>query len=124
MRAKQIVKVATVLLRFRNGVIGTIEDIPSIVETRAIDKVVVNLADARGKLPMEKLLEMRLGGVSFAAQVIGTLGGVVFATLGGTIVYGAIRMTVGLRIDQENEFNGADLSIHKITSTPERETVG
>jgi Amt family ammonium transporter len=65
-----------------------------------------------------------LGGVSLVAQVIGTLGGVVFATLGGTIVYGAIRMSVGLRIDQENEFNGADLSIHKITSTPERETVG
>ncbi|SEI39168.1 ammonium transporter [Paraburkholderia diazotrophica] len=65
-----------------------------------------------------------LGGVSLVAQVIGTLGGVVFAALGGTIVYGAIRMSVGLRIDQENEFNGADLSIHKITSTPERETVG
>ena len=65
-----------------------------------------------------------LGGVSFTAQVIGTLAGIVFATLGGTIVYGAIRMTVGLRIDQENEFNGADLSIHKITSMPERETVG
>jgi ammonium transporter, Amt family len=65
-----------------------------------------------------------LGGVSFGAQVLGTVSGVVFATLGGTVVYGAIRMTVGLRIDQENEYNGADLSIHKITSTPERETVG
>src|SRR5262249_48818775 len=43
----------------------TIEDIPSIVETRSIDKVVVSLADARGKLPMDKLLGMRLGGVEF-----------------------------------------------------------
>lgn len=50
---------------FNPGIIGTIEDIPSIVRSRAIDKVVVSLADARGKLPMQKLLEMRLGGVAF-----------------------------------------------------------
>src|SRR5207247_6786709 len=50
---------------FNPGVIGTIEDIPSIVQTRSIDKVVVSLADARGKLPMEKLLDMRLAGVAF-----------------------------------------------------------
>jgi len=48
------------------GVIGTIEDIPSIVRTRHVDRVVVSLADARGKLPMDKLLEMRLDGVSFS----------------------------------------------------------
>jgi Amt family ammonium transporter len=64
-----------------------------------------------------------LGGVSFAAQVIGTLGGIAIATAGGTLVYGAIRMTVGLRLGQEEEFDGADLSIHRISSTPERETV-
>jgi Amt family ammonium transporter len=65
-----------------------------------------------------------LGGVSFWAQVVGTLAGIVVATVGGTVVYGAIRATVGLRLDQEDEFNGADLSIHRITSTPERESVG
>lgn len=48
------------------GVIGTIEDIPSIVRARGVDRVVVSLADARGKLPMDKLLEMKLAGVSFA----------------------------------------------------------
>ena len=48
------------------GVIGTIEDIPSIVRARGVDRVVVSLADARGTLPMEKLLEMKLDGVSFA----------------------------------------------------------
>jgi sugar transferase (PEP-CTERM system associated) len=48
------------------GVIGTIEDIPSIVRARNVDRVVVSLADARGKLPMDKLLEMKLDGVSFA----------------------------------------------------------
>ncbi|WP_027796489.1 ammonium transporter [Paraburkholderia acidipaludis] len=64
-----------------------------------------------------------MGGVSFWAQAVGTVGGIVVATLGGTIVYGALKLTVGLRIDQEEEYNGADLSIHKITATPERETV-
>lgn len=47
------------------GVIGTIEDIPRIVGERQVDRVVVSLADARGKLPMDKLLEMKLDGVTF-----------------------------------------------------------
>ena len=47
------------------GVIGTIEDIPAIARARSVDAVVVSLSDARGKLPMEKLLEMKLEGVSF-----------------------------------------------------------
>jgi sugar transferase (PEP-CTERM system associated) len=47
------------------GVIGTVDDISSIIKTRSVDRVVVSLADARGKLPMEKLLEMKLQGVSF-----------------------------------------------------------
>jgi sugar transferase (PEP-CTERM system associated) len=47
------------------GVVGTIEDIPSIVRARGVDRVVVSLADARGKLPMDKLLEMKLDGVTF-----------------------------------------------------------
>ena len=47
------------------GVVGTIDDIPSIARARAVDRVVVSLADARGKLPMDKLLEMKLEGVSF-----------------------------------------------------------
>jgi sugar transferase (PEP-CTERM system associated) len=48
------------------GVIGTIEDIPAIVRARGVDQVVVSLSDARGKLPMDKLLEMKLEGVQFA----------------------------------------------------------
>jgi Amt family ammonium transporter len=63
-----------------------------------------------------------LGGVSFAAQVAGTLFGIAVAVVGGLLVYGVLRATVGLRVSQEAEFNGADLSIHKISSTPERET--
>ena len=48
------------------GIIGTVDDIPSLVKTLQVDRVVVSLSDARGKLPMEKLLDMRTGGVSFA----------------------------------------------------------
>ena len=47
------------------GVIGTIADIPAIVRARSVDQVVVSLSDARGKLPMEKLLDMKLDGVQF-----------------------------------------------------------
>ncbi len=47
------------------GVIGAIEDIPAIVRARQVDRVVVSLSDARGKLPMDKLLELRLDGVNF-----------------------------------------------------------
>jgi FlaA1/EpsC-like NDP-sugar epimerase len=50
---------------FNPAVIGTIDDIPEIVRSQAIDRVVVSLADARGKLPMDKLLEMRTAGVTF-----------------------------------------------------------
>ncbi|MCP3721860.1 ammonium transporter [Paraburkholderia sp. EG287A] len=64
-----------------------------------------------------------LGGVSLGAQIVGTLAGIVIAFLGGLVVYGLLRKFVGLRIDREQEFNGTDLSIHKITATPERETV-
>ncbi len=62
-----------------------------------------------------------LGGVTFSAQLIGTLLGVGWALLGGFVVYGAIRAITPLRLTQEEEFAGADLSIHKIGATPERE---
>ena len=62
-----------------------------------------------------------LGGVSFMSQLIGTLMGIAIAVVGGLIVYGGIKAMVGIRLDQEEEFNGADLSIHKISATPEGE---
>jgi ammonium transporter, Amt family len=62
-----------------------------------------------------------LGGVSLGAQVLGTLLGVAWALASGFVVYGLIRFTIGLRLSQEEEFDGADLSIHRITATPERE---
>ncbi|WP_066153121.1 MULTISPECIES: ammonium transporter [Hydrogenophaga] len=62
-----------------------------------------------------------LGGVSFGAQLLGTAMGVTWALLGGTVVYGLLKLTLGLRLDQEEEYDGADLSIHKISATPDRE---
>ena len=63
-----------------------------------------------------------LGGVSFMSQLIGTLMGIAIAVVGGLIVYGGIKAMVGIRLDQEEEFNGADLSIHKISATSENES--
>ncbi|MFA6903618.1 MAG: ammonium transporter [Gallionellaceae bacterium] len=63
-----------------------------------------------------------LGGVSFMSQLVGTLLGVGIAFVGGYAVYFVISKTVGIRLTAEEEFNGADLSIHKITATPERES--
>ena len=63
-----------------------------------------------------------LGNVSFMAQLIGTILGVAIAFIGGYVVYGLLKKTIGIRLDEEEEFNGADLSIHRITATPERET--
>ncbi len=62
-----------------------------------------------------------LGGVSLAAQLIGTGLGVVIALAGGFLVYGALKAVVGIRLDREQEFNGSDLSIHKIGATSEHE---
>nr|WP_194956785.1 ammonium transporter [Enterovibrio baiacu] len=60
-----------------------------------------------------------LGGVSFMSQLIGTIAGVVVAFVGGWIVYTAVDKTAGIRMTEEDEYNGADLAIHKIASTSE-----
>ena len=62
-----------------------------------------------------------LGGVSLGAQVIGTALGVGWALLGGLVVYGLLKRLMGLRLSPEEEYDGADLSIHKIGATPDRE---
>jgi Amt family ammonium transporter len=60
-----------------------------------------------------------LGGISLAAQAIMTGLAIVIALIGGTVVYGALKAFVGIRLDQEEEYNGADLTIHRITATPD-----
>ncbi|WP_286742648.1 ammonium transporter [Aquabacterium sp. UBA2148] len=62
------------------------------------------------------------GGVSLLTQTVGTLGVVAFALLSGGLVYGVLNKAMGLRLSQEEEFEGADLSIHRIKATPEHET--
>ncbi|NND90285.1 MAG: ammonium transporter [Granulosicoccus sp.] len=58
-----------------------------------------------------------LGGVSLVSQTIGTLLGIAVATAGGFVVYGVLKALIGIRLSEEEEFNGADISIHKISST-------
>jgi Amt family ammonium transporter len=60
-----------------------------------------------------------MGGVSLMSQLVGTSLGIVIALLGGFVIYGAIKATIGLRLDQEQEYRGADLSIHNIAASPE-----
>lgn len=62
-----------------------------------------------------------LGGVTFMSQLVGTIAGIVVATVGGFLVYGLVKAVSGIRLDEEQEFNGADLSIHKIGSTSDAE---
>ena len=57
-----------------------------------------------------------MGGVAFMPQLIGTALGIAVAVAGAILVYGGLKAMVGLRLDEEEEFNGADLSVHKISS--------
>jgi Amt family ammonium transporter len=63
-----------------------------------------------------------LGGVNLTAQAIGSLLGVAIALVGGFVVYGILKMTLGIRMSQEDEYEGADLSLHKISATPDRDS--
>ena len=79
--------------------------------------------DVLGVWPLHGLCGLwgGIGGVSLAAQLIGSALGVAWALVSGFVVYGAIKRVMGLRLSQEEEYEGADLSIHRIGSTPDRE---
>jgi len=62
-----------------------------------------------------------IGGVSFLGQLIGSGLGVAIALTGGFVVYGLLKVVLGIRMSHEEEYDGADLSIHRISSTPDRE---
>ena len=59
------------------------------------------------------------GGVSLMSQIIGSVAGIAVALIGGFVIYGGVKAVSGIRLSEEEEFNGADLSIHKIGSTNE-----
>ena len=59
-----------------------------------------------------------LGGVTFMAQLAGTLMGITIATAGGFLIYGGLKAMIGIRLSKEEEYQGADLSIHKISAEP------
>jgi Amt family ammonium transporter len=60
-----------------------------------------------------------MGGVTFMSQLVGSLFGVVVALIGGLVVYGLLKKTVGIRLTEAEEFAGADLSIHQTSANPE-----
>ncbi len=60
-----------------------------------------------------------LGGVGFMSQLVGTLIGVSIATVAGFVIYGALKVAIGIRLSEEEEFNGADITIHKIRANPD-----
>ena len=62
-----------------------------------------------------------IGGITFTGQLIGSALGVGIALIGGILVYGALKAVLGIRMSQEEEYEGADLSVHRISSTPDRE---
>ena len=62
-----------------------------------------------------------IGGITFTGQLIGSALGVGIALVGGLVVYGALKVVLGIRMSQEEEYEGADLSVHRISSTPDRE---
>ena len=62
-----------------------------------------------------------IGGITFTGQLIGSALGVGIALIGGFVVYGALKAVLGIRMSQEEEYEGADLSVHRISSTPDRE---
>jgi Amt family ammonium transporter len=62
-----------------------------------------------------------IGGVTFLGQLIGSALGVAIALISGFVVYGLLKAVFGIRMSHEEEYDGADLSIHRISSTPDRE---
>jgi Amt family ammonium transporter len=60
-----------------------------------------------------------VGGISLVSQLAGSITAVLFALVSGLLVYGVLLKTTGIRLHEEDEYNGADLAIHKIGAYPE-----
>ena len=62
-----------------------------------------------------------MGGVSFWGQLLGSCGGAAFGFVAGSLVYGLVDKAAGFRLSPDEERQGADLAIHKISATPEED---
>jgi Amt family ammonium transporter len=62
-----------------------------------------------------------VGGVAFSAQLVGSLAAVGYAVVVGSVVYLALKFTVGIRLSSEEEYRGSDISIHHVSAYPEQE---
>jgi Amt family ammonium transporter len=60
-----------------------------------------------------------MGGISFVSQLGGTVAAIIFALVNGFVVYGILSKTVGIRLNEDEEYAGADISIHHIGAYPE-----
>ncbi len=65
-----------------------------------------------------------IGGVTFASQLVGSLIGAGYAFAAGLIVYGGLKAVAGIRLTEEEEHRGADLTVHKISANPESDMAG
>jgi len=65
-----------------------------------------------------------MGGVSFMTQLVGSVAGAAFALVAGFVIYGGLKAVIGLRLNEEEEFDGADRSIHNIRANPEMDMPG
>ncbi|MFZ1679677.1 MAG: ammonium transporter [Rhizobiaceae bacterium] len=65
-----------------------------------------------------------MGGVTLAGQLAGSLAGAAYALVAGHLVYGGLKATIGIRLTEDQELRGADISIHKIGANPESEIRG
>ena len=97
------------------------DDLAQVLDKAETIAIAVTLADLEQAKP-GILSHARKPYYQLAMTCRGTALGIATALLGGLIVYGTVNRLVGLRLDAEEEFNGADLSIHKITASAERET--
>jgi Amt family ammonium transporter len=62
-----------------------------------------------------------MGGISIVSQIIGTVSGIVFSVCISLLVYGALKKTVGIRLDEKQERQGSDLAIHNISAYHEQD---
>ena len=62
-----------------------------------------------------------MGGVSFISQLIGTVGGVGIALMAGLLIYSGLKRWPGIRLSAEEEYAGADISVHKVGANPEED---